>query len=139
MKKVLEEGLAFTPQFDKRGGLLPVVVQELSTGAILMLGYANQAALDETLQSGMATFWSTSRKELWTKGKTSGDYLKIENILVDCDQDALIYQVRMLGSGACHTKDANNEARKSCFYRAVDSFDTLAFAAIQTTTENKPD
>jgi len=139
MKKVLEEGLTFTPQFDKRGGLLPVVVQELSTGAILMLGYANQAALDETLQSGMATFWSTSRKELWTKGKTSGDYLKIENILVDCDQDALVYQVSMLGSGACHTKDANNEARKSCFYRAVDSSDTLAFAAIQTTTENKPD
>jgi len=139
MKKLLEEGLAFTPQFDKRGGLLPVVVQELSTGAILMLGYANQAALDETLQSGMATFWSTSRKELWTKGKTSGDYLKIENILADCDQDALIYQVSMLGSGACHTKDANNEARKSCFYRAVNPPNALAFVAVQTTKESKPD
>ncbi|OJJ22452.1 phosphoribosyl-AMP cyclohydrolase [marine bacterium AO1-C] len=139
MKKVLEEGQAFTPQFDKRGGLLPVVVQELSTGAILMLGYANQEALDETLQSGMATFWSTSRKELWTKGKTSGDYLKIENILVDCDQDALVYQVSMLGSGACHTKDSNNEARKSCFYREVTSANTLAFASIHNLTENKRD
>ena len=136
MKKVLEEGLAFTPQFDKRGGLLPVVVQELGTGAILMLGYANQDALDETIQSGMATFWSTSRKELWTKGKTSGDYLKIENILVDCDQDDLIYQVSMLGAGACHTKDAHNQARKSCFYRSVDSANTLQFIKLDATQKN---
>ena len=136
---MLEEGFEFTPQFEKRGGLLPVVVQETNTGDILMLGYANRAALDETLQSGMATFWSTSRQELWTKGKTSGDYLKIENILVDCDQDALVYQVVMLGSGACHTKDANNQARKSCFYRTVTSTQSLAFAPINRSTKNQSD
>jgi phosphoribosyl-AMP cyclohydrolase len=125
MKKILEEGGEFTPQFEKRGGLLPVVVQELSSGNILMLGYANQAALQETIDTGYATFWSTSRDELWTKGKTSGDYLKIEHILTDCDQDALIYQVKMVGSGACHTKNKNNEARTSCFYRKLTSDKSL--------------
>lgn len=126
MKKILEESNDFMPQFDKRGGLLPVVVQELGSGKILMLGYANQAALQETLATGYATFWSTSRNELWTKGKTSGDYLKIEEILTDCDQDALVYQVTMLGAGACHTKDENNQARSSCFYRKVTSDKSLA-------------
>jgi phosphoribosyl-AMP cyclohydrolase len=69
----------------------------------------------------MATFWSTSRNELWTKGATSGDFLKIIDIYVDCDQDAIVYRVEPQGQGACHTKDpATNVARKSCFYRKVD-------------------
>lgn len=130
-KALLEEGKELTLQFEKRGGLLPVVVQEQSSGDILMLGYANQQAFKESLQSGLATFWSTSRNELWTKGKTSGDYLKIENILVDCDQDALIYQVTMAGEGACHTKDAHQRARKSCFYRKVRSSDSLVLLSTQ--------
>ena len=118
-KKEIEETIIPTPQFEKRGGLLPVVVQESSTKEILMLGYANQDAWEETLATGLATFWSTSRNELWTKGKTSGDFLEIEDILLDCDQDAIIYQVRMAGKGACHTKNEHGEARKSCFYRKL--------------------
>ena len=86
---------------------------------ILMLGYVNQQAVEESISSGLATFWSTSRKELWTKGKTSGDYLEMKYLLVDCDQDAIIYQVTRKGSGACHTKKGNGETRTSCFYRIL--------------------
>ena len=107
-------------QFEKRGGLLPAIVQDAHTKDILMLGYVNQEAFEQTLNSGYATFWSTSRKELWTKGKTSGDLLEVKDILVDCDQDALIYQVTALGSGACHTKNQHGKARKSCFYRSIN-------------------
>ncbi len=77
----------------------------------------------------MATFWSTSRDELWTKGETSGDYLKLVEVLVDCDQDALIYRVIPQGAGACHTRDAEGNVRRSCFYRRLDSPHTLVFVA----------
>ena len=120
-KKELESTETIQLQFEKREGLLPVIVQEKSSGQILMLGYANQLAWEETIKTGLATFWSTSRNELWTKGKTSGDFLKIQDILVDCDQDALIYQVELAGQGACHTKNAEGQARKSCFYRIVSN------------------
>lgn len=127
-KKELEEGSGFVPHFEKRGGLLPVIVQEIGTMQILMLGYANPEALEETLQTKKATFWSTSRNELWTKGKTSGDYLEVVSILTDCDQDALIYQVKLLGSGVCHTKNSHGSARKACFYRELSlESDTLEF------------
>ncbi|MFT5617276.1 MAG: phosphoribosyl-AMP cyclohydrolase [Arenicella sp.] len=116
-KQILEEGSQIQIQFEKRGGLVPVVVQEVKSNQILMLGYANQEAFQQTLETGLATFYSTSRKEIWTKGKTSGDLLKIHKILTDCDQDALIYQVEMLGKGACHTKNEDKETRTSCFYR----------------------
>ena len=116
----LEEGLKFTPQFEKRGGLLPVAVQETSSGQLLMLASINEEALDQTIKTGLATFWSTSRNELWVKGKTSGDFLKIDNILVDCDQDAFVYQVTLQGEGVCHTYDKQGKHRKACFYRNVD-------------------
>jgi len=116
----LEEGLQFAPQFDKRGGLLPVAVQETSTGQLLMLASINEEALSKTLETGLATFWSTSRNKLWTKGETSGDFLTIDNILVDCDQDAFVYQVTLQGSGVCHTFDRNGYHRKACFYRELD-------------------
>ena len=107
-------------QFEKRGGLIPAIAQDSETGEILMIGSANQEAFDTTLKLGLATFYSTSRNELWTKGLTSGDYLEITDILVDCDQDALIYQVIRKGSGACHTKTKKGIARRSCFYRKLD-------------------
>ncbi len=120
-KKQLEEGNALSLDFIKRDGFLPCIVQDVNNGQILMLGYANHLAVETTLDKGMATFWSTSRNELWTKGETSGDYLKIVEILTDCDQDALVYRVEPQGQGACHTKDpASGLARKSCFYRKVD-------------------
>lgn len=116
----LEEGRTLAVNFAKRGGLVPGIAQDASDGRILMLAYVNREALQKSLESGMATFWSTSRNELWTKGETSGDFLKIVEVLVDCDQDALIYRVEPQGGGACHTRDPNTgAARKSCFYRRV--------------------
>jgi phosphoribosyl-AMP cyclohydrolase len=120
-KQKMEEGSTFLPGFARRGGFLPVIVQSASDRRILLLAYANETALRETVKSGLATFWSTSRNELWRKGETSGDRLKIVDILVDCDQDALIYLVEPQGVGACHTKDpATGKARSSCFYRKID-------------------
>ena len=116
----LEEGLQLNPQFEKRNGLLPVAVQETSTGQLLMLASVNKEALSKTLKTKMATFWSTSRNQLWTKGETSGDWLRVDKILIDCDQDALVYQVTLLGNGVCHTFDSKGKHRKACFYRELD-------------------
>lgn len=117
----LEEGTEFSPQFDKRGGLLPVAVQETSSGQLLMLASINEEALRQTIATGLATFWSTSRRKLWVKGETSGDFLTIDNILVDCDQDAFVYQVTLQGDGVCHTYDEQGKHRKACFYRTVNT------------------
>jgi len=120
-KKMLEEGTELLIDFEKRGGLIPAVVQDVADGRILMLAYVNPEALKITLEKGMATFWSTSRNELWTKGETSGDFLKIVEILTDCDQDALVYRVEPQGGGACHTKDPESgKTRSSCFYRKFE-------------------
>lgn len=116
-KQDLEESKDLNLQFEKRGGLIPAIAQDDESGEILMIGSVNLEAWNESIASGYATFWSTSRNELWTKGKTSGDLLQIEEILIDCDQDAVIYKVKRLGAGACHTKNSNGEARRSCFYR----------------------
>jgi len=123
----IEETHELQLNFKKRDGLLPVIVQEVTNKEILMLGYANETAVEETLSSGLATFWSTSRNELWTKGKTSGDFLKIEEIRTDCDQDALIYIVSRQGEGACHTKNSKGKTRTSCFYRKVSKPNSLVF------------
>lgn len=109
--------------FEKRNGLLPAIAQDAASGQILMLGYVNKEALEITIKTRLATFYSTSRKEIWTKGLTTGDQLKVLNIFTDCDQDAIIYQVEMMGKGACHTKNKDQKTRKSCFYR-VYSFET---------------
>ena len=117
---LLEEGTALDLQFEKRGGLLPVVVQEYKTGQVLMLASINLEAFEKTIISGKATFWSTSRNSLWTKGETSGNYLELKGVLVDCDQDAVIYQVELNGGGVCHTFNKSGEHRKACFYRKYD-------------------
>lgn len=119
MKKI-EETPELQLQFEKRGGVLPVVVQESSTGEILMIASVNEEALKKSIEQKLAAFWSTSRKELWIKGLTSGNKLHLDEILVDCDQDALIYKVTLDGTGACHTKAKNGKHRKSCFYRKLD-------------------
>lgn len=120
-KNELEEGLALSLQFNKRGGLLPVAVQETSTGQLLMLASVNEEAINKSLKTKKATFWSTSRNKLWTKGETSGDYLRIDKIFVDCDQDAVVYKVTLLGDGVCHTYDAQGKHRKACFYREINT------------------
>ena len=124
----IEEGSKLQLQFKKRGGLLPVVVQEHESMQILMLGYVNEEAFEYTLKSGKATFWSTSRNKIWTKGETSGNTLMMKNILVDCDQDAIIYQVNLVGEGVCHTVNQEGKHRKACFYRNFDvNSNTLRF------------
>lgn len=107
--------------FKKRDGLLPVIIQNSSDNLILMLGWTNEEAFSMTIETGFATFWSTSRKEIWVKGATSGDFLKVKDILIDCDQDTLIYLVDMQGNGACHTKNKEGKSRTSCFYRRIGS------------------
>ena len=103
--------------FSKRNGLCPTIVQEEKSNEILMLGYSNKISLEKTLISHQATFWSTSKNSIWEKGKTSGNRLKVSKILLDCDNDALIYIVSLEGQGACHTKDQTGNYRKSCFHQ----------------------
>ena len=126
--KEIEEGTELKLQFEKRGGLLPVAVQNAKTGDILMLASVNREALEYTIKEGKATFWSTSRGELWVKGETSGNKLLMKEILVDCDQDAVVYRVILEGEGACHTKNSSGKYRTSCFYRKVNMDNkTLSF------------
>jgi len=94
-------------------GLIPVVTQNYYTGKILMQAYANKEAIEETLKSGYATYFSRSRNALWKKGETSGNYQKIMDIKVDCDEDSIIYLVVEEGP-ACHTGE------ESCFYRNLN-------------------
>jgi phosphoribosyl-ATP pyrophosphohydrolase/phosphoribosyl-AMP cyclohydrolase len=94
--------------FAKDGGLVPAVVQHADTLQVLMLGYMNADALKRTLDTGLVTFWSRSKSRLWTKGETSGDTLKLDHILTDCDEDALLVYARPQGP-TCHTKTT------SCF------------------------
>jgi phosphoribosyl-AMP cyclohydrolase len=101
------------PNFVKRGGIIPVVVQEYASREVIMLAYADQAAFLETLKTGEAVFFSTSRNERWKKGETSGDTLRVRRIQIDCDGDALVYIVTLNGTGVCHT------GKKSCFWRSV--------------------
>lgn len=115
----IEEGKELRLQLEKRNGLLPVVVQESSSGDILMIASVNGEAINQTIKTGKATFWSTSRQKLWVKGETSGNILFLNEILVDCDQDALVYKVTLDGDGACHTTNKQGAPRKSCFYRKL--------------------
>jgi phosphoribosyl-AMP cyclohydrolase len=116
----LEETQQIELQFDKRGGLLPVAVQETSSGQVLMLASVDKHAFDYTIKNKKAAFFSTSRGKMWVKGETSGNYLDIDEILIDCDQDALVYKVTLVKDGVCHTFNSNNINRKACFYRSVD-------------------
>ena len=99
--------------------VLPVAVQDAGSGEVLIVAYANRAALEYTLAHGVAAFWSTSRNELWVKGATSGDTLQIVEVRVNCEQNSLLYRVRPQGQGACHTKAADGTSRRSCYYRRV--------------------
>jgi len=110
----MEKTPRIVPNFEKRGGLVTVVTQDVETKEILMVAYTDQSGFQETLKSGEAVYYSTSRKERWKKGETSGDYQVIHSIKIDCDGDALIYLVHQKGKGACHT------GHRSCFYRLIE-------------------
>lgn len=126
--KELEETTEIMPQFEKRGGVLPVAVQETSTSQILMLASVNKEAFEYTIQNKVAAFFSTSRNMLWIKGESSGNFLQLDEMLIDCDQDALVYKVTLKKGGVCHTFNENGENRKACFYRSLDNdLQTLKF------------
>lgn len=109
----LEQGLILSPRFD-RDGLIAAVATDAATGEVLMLAWMNADALRLTVDTGIAHFWSRSRARIWKKGEESGNLLRIEEMRVDCDQDAIWLKVRVEGAGvACHT------GAKSCFYRIV--------------------
>jgi phosphoribosyl-AMP cyclohydrolase len=127
-KKKIEEGTEAMIDFGKlkevcdkiiiKGGenVIPVVVQDAETLEVLILAYANKQALDYSLKNRVATFWSTSRNELWVKGKDSGCQLELIEVRVNCDQNSLLYLVRPV-DGACHTKTEQGKFRLSCYYR----------------------
>ena len=100
--------------FSKFNGLLPAVVQDVDSGDVLMVGFMNKEAWENTLATGMATFFSRSRQELWVKGKTSGNVQKVKEIRIDCDNDTVLLKVEQVGGAACH------KGFKSCFYRKID-------------------
>lgn len=119
VSRVLEESASLLPQFEKRGGLLPVVVQDADSGEVLMLAYTNRTALEKTRETGQVWFWSTSRSDMWRKGESSGNTLELREIRIDCDQDALLYRVVLRGTGVCHTTNRNGTPRRRCFYRSL--------------------
>ena len=103
--------------FSKLDGLVAAVVQDASSGRVLMVGFMNQAAFEKTVATGRVTFFSRSRNKLWTKGETSGHLLLVKEITTDCDQDALLIQAEALGPGVCHN------GYQSCFYRSLEGRD----------------
>jgi phosphoribosyl-AMP cyclohydrolase len=101
--------------FSKLDGLIPAVIQDVSSNEVLMVGFMNQEALDRTMTTGFATFFSRTRGALWTKGETSGNRLRVEQVLVDCDEDTVLVKVTRLGDGnVCHTGE------RTCFNRVLD-------------------
>jgi phosphoribosyl-AMP cyclohydrolase len=99
--------------------LLPVVTQDFATKEVLILSFVNREAFEETRRSGYATYWSRSRNELWKKGLTSGDLLRIEEIRINCEQNSLLFMVTPEGKGACHAKNEEGRPFSSCYYRRV--------------------
>lgn len=111
-REKVELGLEFAPKFDASGLMTAVAVDHLS-GEVMMVAHMNELALRKTLELGEAVYWSRSRHEIWHKGKTSGHIQKVREILIDCDQDALVLRVEQVGPGCCHT------GFRSCFSRRL--------------------
>ena len=110
--------------FTKLDGLVPAVIQDEASQEVLMVGFMNQDALDRTVATGFATFFSRTRQRLWTKGETSGNRLQVSRILVDCDDDTLLIRVKRLGDGnVCHTGE------RTCFFRELERSRTTDPAA----------
>ena len=95
-------------------GLIPAIIQDDETDAVLMLGYMNADTLRKTKEIGQVVFWSRSRNEVWHKGATSGDYLEVRSIKADCEDNSLLVRVKMLGGAVCHT------GAKACFFKEVE-------------------
>ncbi len=111
-KRNREQGSELLPKFDDRG-LLSAVVTDSGTGEVLMVAFMNAEALQKTIETSRAHFWSRSRQSLWMKGESSGNVLEVQEMLVDCDQDAIVLKVKPAGP-TCHT------GARSCFYRRIE-------------------
>ncbi|HUO27303.1 MAG TPA: phosphoribosyl-AMP cyclohydrolase [Candidatus Aquilonibacter sp.] len=108
------KGMDATVDFDKMQGLAPAIVQDAATGDVLMLGFMNRQACEKTFDTGYVTFFSRTRSQLWTKGETSGNRLRLIAATVDCDRDTLLLQVEVEGAGlVCHN------GTRSCFTQPV--------------------
>ena len=105
--------------FEKCGGLIPAIAQDWKTNEVLMLAYINEESWQETLKTGRATYWSRSRKKLWKKGEESGNVQLVKEILIDCDEDTVIFKVDQIGGAACH------EGYHSCFFRKLEGEDMV--------------
>ena len=114
--------------FEKSGGLVPAIIQDDATGEVLMLGFMNAESFELTRRTGEVVFFSRSREKLWKKGESSGHVLKVCDIRVDCDADALLVRVNPIGPGVCH------EGYCSCFFRSLDQNGTARIIAERTFT-----
>lgn len=112
--------------FEKLGGLVPAIIQDQASGDVLMLGFMNAESFAHTQRSGEVVFFSRSRNQLWKKGESSGHVLKVADIRVDCDADALLIRVNPIGPGVCH------EGYRSCFFRRLDGEGTPSVIAART-------
>ncbi len=126
MPNGLEEGAELTLDFGKlaravagSSGIIPVAVQDADTREVILVAYANEQALRHAVETRTATFWSTSRNELWVKGATSGETFDLVEVRVNCEQNSLLYVVRPRRGGICHTKNSEGRPR-NCYYRRLD-------------------
>ena len=118
----LEEGVELGLDFgklDALGGVIPCAVQHVDTREVILVAYVNELALKKAMETRSAVFWSTSRNELWEKGKTSGETFELLEVSVNCEQNSLLYSVRPRAGGICHTKNQAGEPR-NCYYRRLD-------------------
>lgn len=124
-KKKLEEGADLVIDWSKLakaaevGGMVPCAVQNIDSGEVILVAYVNELALKTAIETRSAVFWSTSRNELWEKGKQSGETFALLEILVNCEQNSLVYRVRPLHGGICHTRN-NAHAPRNCYYRRLN-------------------
>ncbi|THB77504.1 MAG: phosphoribosyl-AMP cyclohydrolase [Desulfobacteraceae bacterium] len=109
----------FRLDFTKTGGLVPAIAQDHETGEVLMLAYMNEAAFEETIRSGKATYFSRSRQSLWKKGETSGHVQHVKEVRIDCDHDTVLLKVEQVGGAACH------KGYKSCFFQKFEKDGSL--------------
>ena len=117
--------------FQKGSGLVPAIIQDERNGDVLMLGFMNAESLAETQRTGEVVFFSRSRNKLWKKGESSGHVLRVREMCVDCDADALLVRVEAVGPGVCH------EGYRSCFFRAIEADGDARIIADRTFTPEK--
>ncbi len=122
----LEEGSELQLDFNKLAqvveqnpDVIPVAVQNALTKEVILVAYTNREAFEKSVETRIATFWSTSRNELWIKGKTSGNLFNLVEVRVNCEQNSLVYLVQPKGEGICHTNNSKGRAR-DCYYRRID-------------------